>query len=51
MLSRRPTRSAGAVLAWKAPSPMVAVDPRPKVWLARRLISEHAFDKLRLIDC
>ncbi len=30
---------------------MVAIDPRRKVWLARRLIAEHAFDKLRLIDC
>jgi hypothetical protein len=30
---------------------MVAVDPRPKAWSARRLITEHAFDKLRLIDC
>ncbi|MGH9225753.1 MAG: hypothetical protein ACRD2W_18645 [Acidimicrobiales bacterium] len=29
---------------------MVAIDPRRKVWLARRLIAEHAFDKLRLID-
>jgi hypothetical protein len=25
--------------------------PRPKVWRHRRLISEHAFDKLRLLDC
>jgi hypothetical protein len=28
-----------------------AIEPRPKVWQARRLVSEHAFDKLRLIDC
>ncbi|HUF32981.1 MAG TPA: DUF4258 domain-containing protein [Acidimicrobiales bacterium] len=25
--------------------------PRPKVWRHRKLISEHAFDKLRLLDC
>lgn len=25
--------------------------PRPKVWRFERLITEHAFDKLRLIDC
>lgn len=25
--------------------------PRPKVWRFERLISEHAFDKLRHIDC
>ncbi|MFA5885379.1 MAG: hypothetical protein WDA60_16125 [Acidimicrobiia bacterium] len=26
--------------------------PRPKMWLhSRRLISEHAFDKLRSLDC
>ena len=30
---------------------MVAIEPRPKVWQARRLVSEHAFDKLRLVDC
>ncbi len=30
---------------------MGAIEPRPKVWQARRLVSEHAFDKLRLIDC
>lgn len=28
-----------------------AIEPRPKAWLARRFVSEHAFDKLRLIDC
>lgn len=27
------------------------MEPRPKVWQARRLVSEHAFDKLRLIAC
>lgn len=25
--------------------------PRPKVWLHPKLLSEHAFDKLRLLDC
>lgn len=30
---------------------MGAIEPRPKAWQARRLVSEHAFDKLRLIDC
>lgn len=30
---------------------MGAVAPRPKIWQARRLVSEHAFDKLRRIDC
>lgn len=25
--------------------------PRPKVWQYQRWVSEHAFDKLRLIDC
>ena len=30
---------------------MGAVQPRSKVWQARRLVSEHAFDKLRLLDC
>jgi hypothetical protein len=25
--------------------------PRPKVWVHPRLLSEHAFDKLRLLDC
>lgn len=25
--------------------------PRPKVWRYARLVSEHAFDKLRAIDC
>lgn len=30
---------------------MTASIPRPKVWQHRRLITEHAFDKLRLIDC
>ena len=25
--------------------------PRPKVWRHERLVTEHAFDKLRLIDC
>ncbi|MGO9875723.1 MAG: DUF4258 domain-containing protein [Acidimicrobiia bacterium] len=25
--------------------------PRPKVWRHPRLLSEHAFDKLRLLDC
>jgi len=25
--------------------------PRPKLWRHGRLISEHAFDKLRLLDC
>lgn len=25
--------------------------PRPKVWRYERLVTEHAFDKLRLIDC
>jgi hypothetical protein len=25
--------------------------PRPKVWRHPRLISEHAFDKLRSLDC
>lgn len=25
--------------------------PRPKVWQYPRWVSEHAFDKLRLIDC
>lgn len=25
--------------------------PRPKVWQFERLITEHAFDKLRVIDC
>lgn len=30
---------------------MGAIEPRSKVWQARRLVSEHAFDKLRLIDC
>jgi len=28
-----------------------AVEPRSKAWQSRRLVSEHAFDKLRLIDC
>ncbi len=30
---------------------MGAIEPRRKAWLARRFVSEHAFDKLRLIDC
>ncbi len=30
---------------------MGAIEARPKIWQARRLVSEHAFDKLRLIDC
>jgi hypothetical protein len=25
--------------------------PGPKVWRYPRLVSEHAFDKLRLLDC
>jgi hypothetical protein len=25
--------------------------PRPKVWRHERLLTEHAFDKLRSIDC
>jgi hypothetical protein len=25
--------------------------PRPKVWRYPKLISEHAFDRLRLLDC
>lgn len=25
--------------------------PRPKVWRFRRVVSEHTFDKLRLLDC
>lgn len=25
--------------------------PRPKVWRHPKVISEHAFDKLRLLDC
>ena len=25
--------------------------PKPKIWRFERLITEHAFDKLRLIDC
>ncbi len=25
--------------------------PRPKVWRHPKLITEHAFDKLRLLDC
>jgi len=25
--------------------------PRPKIWRHPRLLSEHAFDKLRLLDC
>ena len=25
--------------------------PRPKIWRHTRLLSEHAFDKLRLLDC
>lgn len=25
--------------------------PRPKIWRYERLITEHAFDKLRIIDC
>ncbi|MGH9030529.1 MAG: DUF4258 domain-containing protein [Acidimicrobiia bacterium] len=25
--------------------------PRPKAWLHAKLLSEHAFDKLRLLDC
>jgi hypothetical protein len=25
--------------------------PRPKIWRFERLITEHAFDKLRQIDC
>ena len=25
--------------------------PRPKIWRFDRLITEHAFDKLRHIDC
>lgn len=25
--------------------------PRPKVWTHPRWVSEHAFDKLRMIDC
>jgi len=25
--------------------------PRTKIWRHPRLISEHAFDKLRLLDC
>jgi hypothetical protein len=25
--------------------------PHPKVWRYRKLLSEHAFDKLRLLDC
>ncbi len=28
-----------------------AIEPRRKAWQARRIVSEHAFDKLRLIDC
>jgi len=29
----------------------VAAVPRQKVWVYPKWISEHAFDKLRLIDC
>lgn len=25
--------------------------PRPKIWRYPKLLSEHAFDKLRLLDC
>jgi hypothetical protein len=25
--------------------------PRPKLWLRPQLLSEHSFDKLRLLDC
>ena len=25
--------------------------PRPKSWRSRRVMSEHAFDKLRALDC
>ena len=30
---------------------MVEPLPRPKVWRHPKLLSEHAFDKLRLLDC
>lgn len=30
---------------------MAPVEPRAKTWHERRLVSEHAFDKLRQIDC
>lgn len=30
---------------------MGAIEPRPEIWQARRLVSEHAFDKRRRIDC
>jgi hypothetical protein len=32
-------------------SSAVAERSRRKIWRHRRLISEHAFDKLRLLDC
>lgn len=30
---------------------MAPIEPRPKVWQASRLLSEHSFDKLRSLDC
>lgn len=27
------------------------IAPHPKIWRHERLLTEHAFDKLRLIDC
>lgn len=30
---------------------MGTIERRPKTWQARRLMSEQAFDKLRIIDC
>jgi len=30
---------------------MVEPAPRPKIWHHPRFLSEHAFDKLRLLDC
>jgi hypothetical protein len=41
----------GATRAWRNDRRVDEPVPRPKVWRHPRLLSEHAFDKLRLLDC
>ena len=41
----------GATRAWRNDRRVDEPAPRPKVWRHPRLLSEHAFDKLRLLDC
>jgi hypothetical protein len=41
----------GATPAWRNDRRVDEPVPRRKVWRHPRLLSEHAFDKLRLLDC